>query len=308
MTEFGQHLADYVALRRSVGFALKEADWLLPGFVRYLQEHDAEHVSTELALAFATLPTGVLPVTHRARLGAVRGFTQYLHNLDPKHQVPPQDVLPAHYSRVTPYLYSDEDVVRLIAAAAALTPAIRAHTFQTMIGLLAVSGLRLGEAIMLGRDDINYDRSLLVVRHAKLGIVREVPLHSSSLLALADHARLRDQHYPSPVGSTFFLNQSGRALRARTVSGTQRTLIAAAGLEPRGQRCRPRTHDLRHSFAVHTLIDWYRDGVDVDARMPLLSQVLGHVNPANTYWYLQAAPELLTLVAARLEPDRGSRR
>lgn len=298
-------LADYVALRRSLGFAVKEADWLLPGFVGYLAEHDARHVTCELALAFATAPAQVLPVTHRQRLTAIRGFAGYLHNLDQRHQVPPPDLLPARYSRVTPFLYSDDDVLQLLAAARGLSPTQRAHTFATLIGLLAVSGLRLGEALRLGRDDVDYSRAMLLVRHAKLGASREVPLHSSALVALADYSRLRDQHHPHPACQRFFVSVRGTPLNPRTVSGTQRMLITAAGLAPRGPRCSPRTHDLRHSFAVHTLIGWYRDGVDVDARMPLLSQVLGHVNPAHTYWYLQAAPELLELVAARLEPALG---
>lgn len=308
MSEVHRQLAGYVALRRSLGFALKEADWLLPAFVTYLDELDATHVTCELALAFATLPSGVLPVTHRQRLGAIRGFAEYLHNVDDRHQVPSRDLLPARYSRVTPYLYSDDDVARLMAAARCLTPTLRAHTFQTLIGLLTVSGLRLGEAIGLGRDDVDYERSLLMVRHAKLKAAREVPLHQTTLQALADYARLRDRHHPTPACPAFFLSVRGTPLHPRTVNGTQRALIATAGLEHRGQRCRPRTHDLRHSFAVNTLIGWCRDGVDVDARMPLLSQVLGHVNPASTYWYLQAAPELLTLVADRLEPASGDSR
>ncbi len=298
-------LADYVALRRSLGFAVKEADWLLPGFVSYLAEHDARHVTCELALACATAPRKVSAVTHRQRLTAIRGFAAYLHNLDQRHQVPAPDLLPARYSRVTPYLYSEDDVLRLLAAARALSPTLRAHTFATLIGLLAVSGLRLGEALRLGRDGVDYTGALLLVRHTKLGASRDVPLHPSTLRALADYARLRDQHHPNPACATFFVSAGGNPLNPRTVSGTQRMLITAAGLQPRGPRCHPRTHDLRHSFAVHTLIGWYRDGVDVDARMPLLSQVLGHVNPAHTYWYLQAAPELLALAAARLAPAFG---
>jgi integrase/recombinase XerD len=305
MTELRRHLADYTALRRSLGFAAKEADFLLPSFAAYLEGRHASTVTTELALAWASSPQGVLPVTRRQRLSAVRGFAGYLSNLDEATEVPPLDLLPACYSRVTPYLYSDEEVEALMAAARSLPPGLRALTYETLIGLLAVSGIRIGEAVRLGRDDVEVEQSRLVVRNSKFERSREVPLHETTLAALDAYAGARDRRFCDPAPASFFVSTIGTPLYPRTVDKTHRELVALAGLQGRGGRCRPRLHDLRHSFAVKTIIGWHRDGLDVDARMPLLSKVLGHADPKATYWYMQAAPELLALVAERLEPVFG---
>jgi integrase/recombinase XerD len=301
MSELRARLSDYVALRRSVGFVLKEGDWLLPSLVDYLEGRGARTVSTELALAWATAPPGVLAVTKHQRLVAARGFATYLKTLDDDTEVPPADLLPASYTRVTPYLYSDEEIERLMAAARTLSPALRALTYETLIGLLAVSGIRVGEAIRLDRDDIDHRRSLLIVRNSKLEKAREVPLHNSALEALSAYASQRDRRFEGPSCESFFVSTIGTRLYPRSVDATHRKLVTLAGLQARGGRCRPRVHDLRHSFAVRTLMAWYRQGLDVDAAMPLLSQVLGHVSPASTYWYLQAAPELFAIVARRVE-------
>jgi integrase/recombinase XerD len=305
MTELRCHLRDYTALRRSLGFAAKEADFLLPSFLTYLEERHATNVTTELALAWASSPEGVLAVTRRQRLSAVRGFARHLSNLDEATEIPPLDLLPASYSRVTPYLYSDEEIEALMAAARSLSPGLRALTYETVIGLLAVSGIRIGEAIRLGRDDVDVVRSLLVVRDSKVERSREVPLHETTLAALDTYRRARDRRFSAPAPASFFVSTLGTPLHPCTVNKTHRDLVALAGLQGRGGRCRPRLHDLRHSFAVNTIIGWHRDGLDVDARMPLLSKVLGHADPKSTYWYLQAAPELLALVAGRLEPVFG---
>jgi integrase/recombinase XerD len=166
-------------------------------------------------------------------------------------------------------------------------------------------GIRIGEAIRLGREDVEAGRSLLVVRNSKFERSREVPLHETSLAALATYAVARDRRFCDPAPASFFVSTLGTPLYPRNVNKTYRDLVALAGLKARGGRCRPRLHDLRHTFAVRTIIEWHRDGLDIDARMPLLSKVLGHADPASTYWYMQAAPELLALVAARLEPVFG---
>ena len=305
MNDLRRQLFDYVALRRSLGYVMKEGDFLLPSFVAYLEDRNARHITTELALAWAISPSGVLPITRQQRLGVVRGFAKYLKTLDDTTEVPPTDLLPASYSRVTPYLYSDEEIERLMAAARSLSPELRGLTYATLIGLLAVSGMRIGEAIRLDRDDVDYRTSLLVVRNSKNEKAREVPLHATTLEALSTYAKIRDRHYAQPSCESFFVSTIGTRLYPACVDKTHRALVALADLNGRGSRCRPRIHDLRHSFAVKTLIGWYRDGRDVDACMPLLSKVLGHASPASTYWYLQAAPELLALVARQVEPVFG---
>jgi integrase/recombinase XerD len=308
MSELRAHLADYIALRRCLGFVCKEGDCLLPSFVGFLEARGAQHVTTELALAWATSNPGVLAVTKRQRLVAVRGFAEYLKTLDERTEVPPAELLPATYSRVTPYIYSDKDIDALISAARTLTPVLRARTYETFIGLLAVSGIRMGEAIRLDRCDIDHTRSLLVVRNSKLEKAREVPLHQSALEALVHYAAERDRHFGKPSSESFFVSTNGTRLYPRTVDATYRQLVSTTGLTGHGQRSRPRLHDIRHSFAVKTLVDWYRDGADVDASMPLLSKTLGHVSPASTYWYLQGAPELFAIVASRVEEVTGDLR
>lgn len=297
--------ADYVALRRGLGFVLKGALPQLFDFVDYLEERGAGHLTTELALAWATRPQGVQPMWWHQRLALVRGFASHLRNIDPDTEVPSLDLLPATAVRVTPYLYSDADIAALMAAARGLSPALRAGTYAALIGLLTVSGLRIGEAIRLDRADLDQDGQRLLVLHSKRDSSREVPLHETTIQALSRYAELRDRHFPRPRSQSLFVSIRGTRLCQSAVNPTFRQLVARVGLEARGPRCSPRIHDLRHRFAVDTLIGWYRQGADVDARLALLSQVLGHVDPASTYWYLQAVPELMALVAQRMQDVLG---
>lgn len=163
-------------------------------------------------------------------------------------------------------------------------------------------GQRLGAQ---NDGDVDQDALLLAVRKAKPGSARTVPLHETTAGALRGYARLRDRHFPEPASPGFFVSARGTRLAYSDANKTFRELIRRAGLQGRGERRRPRAHDLRHSFAVATVLRWYREGADVDARLPLLSAMLGHADPASTYWYLQAAPELLALVAQRLQQATG---
>jgi len=231
----------------------------------------------------------------------VRGFAKHLALVDMDTQVPPADLLPDHGHRASPYLYSDDEVVRLMAAASRLRSPLRQATFATLVGLLWVTGMRIGEALRLDRDDIDLTHGVLVVRDAKFGKSRELPLHHSTVAALRAYAKRRDQLCPKASSPAFFISLAGTRLRYDNFHLAFGGLVRDAGLTRRSATCRPRPHDLRHSFAVSTLIDWYRQGGDVQPRLALLSTYLGHVHPAHTYWYLSAAPELLGLAAARLE-------
>jgi integrase/recombinase XerD len=168
-----------------------------------------------------------------------------------------------------------------------------------------VTGLRVGEAIGLDRADIDWQAGVLTVVAGKFGKAREVMLHPTTVAALRRYADRRDRLFATPQVSSFFISTAGTRLIAANVRRTFARLAAGAGLTPRSGRCRPRAHDLRHSFAVSTLLDWYRTGADVEARLPLLSTFLGHVDPHSTYWYLEAAPELLALAGQRLERELG---
>ncbi len=194
-----------------------------------------------------------------------------------------------------------------MAAAGTLRSPLRAATYQTLIGLLAVTGLRVGEAIRLDRDDIDWNQGLLIVRNSKFGKSREIPLHETAVRALRDYSRERDQLYRAPSVPAVFISTAGTRLLYCNVNWTFLRLVHRAGLKPRSGSCRPRLHDLRHSFAVRTLLEAHQSGSDVKVRLSLLSTYLGHVDPAATYWYLSAAPELLALAGHRLDDHLGGR-
>lgn len=306
MSRLREALADYLAVRRALGFKLARQEKLLAQFVDDLERRGQELVSVEHALAWATLPAGRSSTWWADRLSVVRGFAVHLHTLDPAHQVPPRGLLPPRPSRATPYLYSAQEIAVLIAATEILRFPHGRATYRTLIGLLATTGMRVGEAIGLDRSDLDSDRGVLVVRHGKFGKSRELPLHPSTVDALTRYLRRHDR--PETASPSLFVSSTGSRLAYCAVQRTFRRLVETAGLGARSASCRPRLHDLRHSFAVGTLLDAYRGGADIDARLLLLSTYLGHVDPKATYWYLSAAPELLALAARRLEHHLGSRR
>lgn len=307
MTDLREEMARYLAIRRRLGFALERHGVLLADFVTHLEDAGAGRVTVELAVSWATSVADVHPVQWRQRLGIVRGFARHLKTIDPTTEVPPDDLLRARRERITPYLYSDDDIAGLMDAARTLQPEWRAVTYEVLIGLLAVTGARLGEILGMDRPDVDLDGRLLVLRRAKLARTREVHLHHTTVEALGRYCQVRDQRCSEPATASYFVSARGQRLGSSTVHDNFRRLVRRAGLEGRGHRCRPRPHDLRHSFAVRTLLDWYRAGVDVEANLPRLSTHLGHVGPVSTYWYLQAAPELFAVVAQRLDAVLGAR-
>lgn len=306
MIELRTPLRNYLALRRQLGFELKEAEHALEDFVAFVERAGAERLTTELAVAWAKLPVDAQPYYWRRRLEKVRGFARYLATIDPQTDVPSKDLLPAPGRRVAPYIYSEAEIAALMAAARTLKPPSTAASIETLIGLMASTGLRLGEAVGLDRLDVDLDDGVLHVRPAKQSKQWEVPLHPTTTSALREYARARDRHRPEPKTAAFFTNSMGTRLSKHTVHPAFRELISQVGLEGRGKRARPRPHDLRHSFAVRTLLGWYRSGAEVERELPLLSTYLGHVQPVSTYWYLQAAPELLELVGRRLDGILGA--
>jgi integrase len=296
-------LADYLRIRRALGYKLTKDERALRGFVAFLEERGSQRVTTELALDWATLPEAGAPAYLSNRLTMVRQFASYLRTIDPATEVPPGRLLRAGKRRATPYIYSDREIAALMDAAALLRYPLLVATYRTLIGLLAVSGLRVGEAIRLDLDDIDRERGVLVIRATKFGKTRLVPLHPPATDALEDYLRRRGELYPCPVPSTpaVFISAAGTRLIYNSVNFTFLKLARHAGLRPRSPTCRPRVHDLRHTFAVRTVLDSYHAGGDVQPRVSILSTYLGHVNPSSTYWYLSAAPELLQLAGERLQ-------
>jgi integrase len=301
MTGLRAALADYLRLRRALGYKLAADERLLRQFLGFLEANGAGVITTELAVRWATLPAGASPGWLRQRLSAVRLFAAFVASLDEATQIPPPGCLPGRAARAVPYLYRDTEVEAIMAAARSLPSPLLAHTYQTLIGLLAVTGIRISEAIRLGRVDVLLDEGWLRVFEGKFGKSREVPLAPSTVGALRRFAAVRDELCPAPHHDSFFCSTAGTRLTYARVRQTFCELCQQAGVTATSARCRPRLHDFRHRFAVTTLVSWQEAGTDIGTLLPLLSTVMGHVNPASTYWYLTSVPQLMAPVAARLE-------
>lgn len=302
MSELSRNLDEYLRLRRALGFKLEYPGRALAQFVVYLEARGATRITTELAIAWAGLAANALPVHRAHRLGAVRGFARYLATIDPATEVPPTGVWSATTPRRTPFAFSDDDLTRLLAGASTL-PGLRGASVEALFGLLASTGMRVGEALALERADVNLTQGVITIREAKFGRSRIVPLHETAASALAAYARVREEACARPSSDRFFLASPSRPLHYRAALTAFIEVTAALGL--RSGPVIPRIHDLRHHFAISNLLRWQREGLRPENRMAVLSTYLGHVSPSGTYWYLSATPELMGLVAARLVDGGG---
>lgn len=303
MTTLRRALTAYLQTRRALGFTSKRELKLLPQFVAFLDERGASFVTTAAAVAWAAQPRDAAPAWWTQRLVVVRGFAKYLQTIEPRTEVPPLDHLSHHRARSAPYVYSAADVTALLSATDTLRSPLKTATYRTLLGLLSVTGMRVGEAVALDERDVDRRRATVVIRKSKFDKSRELPVHASTLSALDRYRRDRDRLAPRRSSSSFFTSTVGSRLIYQNVHETFLQLVYAAGL---GQRSpRPTIHDLRHTFAIQTILGWYRDQLDVEARLPLLSTYLGHIGPSSTYWYLTAVPELLEAATLRLERSWG---
>jgi integrase/recombinase XerD len=305
MNELSAYVQDYLRLRRALGFKLERAGYLLPQLVAYLQAAGAATVTNELAIAWARLPAHTQPNHWAQRLAIARGFARYLQALDPTTEVPPAGVFPTRRHRPTPFLWSQHDICRLLQSTRALRPPLRAATYEALFGLLATCGMRVGEATGLDRDDVDLQTGVITIRHAKFDRTRLVPLHPTVTEVLSRYTTERDRLCPRPRARAFFVSSVGTRLDRSAVAKTLRKITTSLGMCT--ESVHPRAHDLRHSFAVDTLIRWQRSGLSVDEHIATLSTYLGHVSPADTYWYLSASPELMELAAQRLHTRYGAR-
>ena len=308
MTVLEQHLNEYLQLRRTLGHKLAEAHRVLPWFVSYLDEHDIEFVTIEAALAWSLerqVPVGSVVPSHRMMV--VRGFARYMSGIDPRTEVPPAGTIrkPNRWRR--PFIYSDADVLAMIEQARVVIPEpLRSATYQTLIGLLATTGLRVGEALRLDRSDLDRSEGVLRIRESKFGKSRLVPLHTSAVDALERYDHTRQRLLPESATDSLFVSLRATRVIYETVWPVHRRLCELAGVGA-GSTVTPRIHDHRHSFAVKTLLGWYQDGVDVPSRIGWLSTYLGHREPRYTYHYLSAAPELLAHAARLLNDAQAAR-
>ncbi|MGW4995768.1 tyrosine-type recombinase/integrase [Streptomyces mirabilis] len=308
MTTIRQHAQDYLAMRRRLGFTLTTFGEKLMSFIDYLEDTGDTVLTTRVALAWATnTPRSTDEVHWSRRLMVVRIFARHLKALEPATEIPPDDALPHHYRRITPHLFTPDELDRLLAATGTLNPPFRARTWHTFLGLLAVSGLRTSEACGLDRTHVDLAGGVLTVRETKFGKSRQVPVHATTVTALRRYAQERDLQRPAPSTAAFLVSTRGTRLDSHNLPRAFVQLLAAAGITAGQGRRRPRLHDLRHTFATTTLLQWYQGGEDVQAKLPLLTTYLGHADPKSTYWYLSGSPELLSLAAARLEHSFGGR-
>jgi len=301
MTYLRSALDKYLSMRKGLGYKYEHQTRRLADFVTFMEKREARVITTKLALEWATLP----PDRHASwalRLSDVRGFARHVANFDPRTEVPPVGMLPG-WKRAKPYVYSDAEIDALLTAALALPPegGLRRWTYHTLFGLIAVTGMRISEAMGLERGDVDLDAGVLTVRRTKFGKSRLVPLHPTTCTALRSYAARRDAYLGSRRGLTFFVAEQGGRLLHQYVHRVFWRLSREIGLRRPGDHTGPRVHDFRHRFAIRTLFDWYREGKDVEQQLPLLSTYLGHACVRDTYWYLSACPELMDEAARRLD-------
>jgi integrase/recombinase XerD len=310
MNKLRDAFQEYLQLRRSLGFKLRAVAFALRSFVAFAERENASYITTDLALRWAQEPVHAQAATWTSRLHMVRRFAIWLNASDRRTEVPAAGLLTHRYRRKRPYIYSDAQIKKLIRAAGRLpSPAgLKGRTFATIFGLLAVTGMRISEPLALDRDDVNLDEGILRIQRTKFGKSRLVALHESTRQALAEYARARDRVVGRPTSAAFFLSEQGRRVNDCTARYNFAKVSREIGLRSRGTSCShghgPRLHDMRHRFAVCTLLNWYRAGADVQREMPKLATYLGHVHVNETYWYIEAVPELLELATRRLESPK----
>jgi integrase len=311
MSQLREAAERYLRLRRDLGCQLREAGRLLHDFLAFAEREGASHVTTDLAVRWAQRPAGAQPATWATRLGVVRRLAAWLSSSDRRTEMPPAGLLPGRYVRKRPYIYSDAEITDLIRTAGQLASAagLKGRTYATIFGLLAVTGMRVSEVLALDREDVDLDEGVLRIRRTKFGKSRLVAVHDSTRQVLADYARERDRVVHRPAAAAFFLSEGGDRMTGGAArynfAKVSREVGLRAPVSGRRHGRGPRLHDLRHRFAVCTLLRWYRSGVDVEREIPKLATYLGHVHVNETYWYLEAVPELLELAARRLESPEG---
>jgi integrase len=247
------------------------------------------------------------PETWYRRMATLRRFVRYLQQFEPRTEMPEESIFGPEPGRVAPHICRKEEIVELVAAARQLGPrgSLRPVTFATLFGLMASTGLRVSEAIHLRDADVDLKRGMLIVRQTKFAKSRQLPLHRSTVKALARYQRQRMRHVPTTADTPFFIGSRGRRLGQplgdRQVHRVFNALRDSLDWANRGAHAAPRLHDLRHTFAVRRLMLWHSEGADVDQMMLALSTYLGHTKISHTYWYLSAVPELMALAGGKFE-------
>ena len=300
MSALRDALERYISLQRGLGYKLRTQKRLLTDFVAYMEQQGATIITNKLALDWATGGAG--PPSWPSRLGAVRRFARHLSSSEPRTEIPPTGLVRSAPRR-RPYIYTEQEIGSLLDALMALPPAqhLRRWTYYCIFGLITVTGLRVGEALRLKRHDADLDAGILTIRESKFGKSRLVPIHPTTIAVLADYARRRDAERSRSASAYFFTGEHGGHLHYQNIHLVFCRLSRQIGLRHPDADRGPRIHDLRHRFAVFTLLRWYRSGEEIERLLPLLSTWLGHTHTRDTYWYLSACPELMVHAVQRLE-------
>jgi integrase/recombinase XerD len=303
MNTLRESASDYIAMRRALGCKLHAAGYYLLDFVAFLEQNNACVITSKMALRWAQQPTDVKPVTWANRLAVVRGFARYHHVTDPRTEIPASNLLPHRPMRMRPYIYTDLEIQKILKAALNLPrgSSFKRQTYHCLFGLLCVSGMRLSEVLNLKVANVDFDAGVLTVEKSKFGKSRLIPLHESTQKVLSAYKAHRDTALKGRVSDYFFLSEAGIQLNSHTTRYIFYSLLKQIGSPRQKKKCGPRLHDLRHRFAIETMLNWYRRGQDVERCLPVLSTYLGHLNVTHTYWYLTACPELMGLAVQRLE-------
>lgn len=304
MNTLREAVQDYLALRRSLGFKLRNAGKGLLDFIVFMEQQRAAYITHRLALAWAQQTATTQPSIWARRLSWVRCFARHRSATDPRTQIPPASLLPYRPKRARPYLYSNDEIQALLHAALQLPAGdgLRPWLYHCLFGLLSVSGLRISEAYNLTLQDVDLDAAVLTVRGTKFGKSRLIPLHASTCHVLAEYIARRERLWQArTVSSYLFVSSKGNRIDGATIHRVFYALSRQIGLRGPHDSHGPRLHDMRHRFAMKTLLHWYRSGEDVERRLPILSAYLGHVHVSDTFWYLSAWPELMQEAMSRLE-------
>lgn len=297
-------LSDYIALRRSLGFEMTKYKQALSGFVSFFSTQKASYLTTKIALQWARMPKDTNPAWWTDRLCMLRGFASYWKTIDPRVEVPPVHVLLPYYKRPLPHIYSDDQLIQIMSASRRISSE-DAICYWTLYGLLMSTGMRVGEALALNDEDVDQKRGVINIRGGKRGSSRILPVHDTTRQNLRKYTHQRDRRFLHPKNGPFFRILDGRRPSHFMAWKTFKMVKIKAGIPSQSRPGYPRLHDLRHTFAVKTLMRFYQDGCDIDHKVHALSRYLGHRGMSCTYWYLTAVPELMSAALARLEKNAG---
>lgn len=309
MTTLKLLINDYLCLRRSLGYKLIDTEYILKKFFLFLEQEHAVYINTEKLLQWIDISKSLSLSQKSYRYSIIRKFAQYAHAIDASHEVPQYRLISCKSKRISPHIYSDCEISNLLKACKNLSAGngLRRYTYFTIFGLLAITGMRISEATSLKRNDVDLTTGIITIRESKFSKSRCIPVHNTTIKFLSEYIRYRNKIYPKTEIDSFFLSDPGTVLTSAVLRVMFLRISHHIGFRKKNQKYGPRIHDLRHTFAVKTVIRWYKNGDNVDMKMPLLSTYLGHVKPSDTYWYLSSIPELVGLAAIKLEAFQGGK-